>query len=116
MLFVAAACATGRTVARGAHELRVKESDRIAAMAAALGAIGVETEEFEDGLAIQGSGGAPLPGGGTIASLLDHRIAMSMTVAGLVSTRSVTIDDVSPVATSYPMFFQTLDELRKQAL
>ncbi|QNQ10371.1 3-phosphoshikimate 1-carboxyvinyltransferase [Sphingomonas alpina] len=116
VLFVAAACATGRTVARGAHELRVKESDRIAAMAAALGAIGVETEEFEDGLAIQGSGGAPLPGGGTIASLLDHRIAMSMTVAGLVSTRSVTIDDVSPVATSYPMFFQTLDELRKQAL
>jgi 3-phosphoshikimate 1-carboxyvinyltransferase len=116
VLFVAAACATGRTVARGAHELRVKESDRIAAMAAALGAIGVETEEFEDGLAIQGSGGAPLRGGGTIASLLDHRIAMSMTIAGLVTRDGVTIDDVSPVATSYPMFFQTLDELRSRNL
>ncbi|QNA82902.1 3-phosphoshikimate 1-carboxyvinyltransferase [Sphingomonas sp. So64.6b] len=116
VLFVAAACATGRTVARGAHELRVKESDRIAAMAAALGAIGVETEEFDDGLAIRGSGGAPLQGGGTIASLLDHRIAMSMTIAGLVTRDGVTIDDVSPVATSYPMFFQTLDELRGRNL
>ncbi|MGY4398142.1 3-phosphoshikimate 1-carboxyvinyltransferase [Sphingomonas sp. UYAg733] len=116
VLFVAAACATGRTVARGAHELRVKESDRIAAMAAALGAIGVETEEFEDGLAIQGSGGAPLRGGGMIASLLDHRIAMSMTIAGLVTRDGVTIDDVSPVATSYPMFFHTLDELRGRNL
>ncbi|MEN2787391.1 3-phosphoshikimate 1-carboxyvinyltransferase [Sphingomonas qilianensis] len=113
VLFVAAACATGRTVARGAHELRVKESDRIAAMVAALGAIGVATEEFDDGLAITGSGGAPLPGGGTIASLLDHRIAMSLAVAAMVCAGPVTIDDVAPVATSYPIFFATLDTLKE---
>ncbi|WP_213980344.1 3-phosphoshikimate 1-carboxyvinyltransferase [Sphingomonas sp. dw_22] len=111
VLFVAAALAEGRTVARGAHELRVKESDRIAAMATALTAIGVTVEEFEDGLAIQGSGGEPLQGGATIASLLDHRIAMSMTIAGLASTTPVTIDHVAPVATSYPNFFQMLDAL-----
>jgi 3-phosphoshikimate 1-carboxyvinyltransferase len=111
ILFVAAALAQGRTVARGAHELRVKESDRIATMRAALEAIGVRTEEFEDGLAIEGSGGDPLPGNAQIASKLDHRIAMSMAVAGLASSRPVTIDDVAPVATSYPAFFQTLDAL-----
>lgn len=111
ILFVAAALASGRTVARGAHELRVKESDRIATMAAALTAIGVEIEEFEDGLAITGSGGAMLPGGATIASKLDHRIAMSMAVAGLAAQASVTIDDVAPVATSFPSFFETLDAL-----
>lgn len=111
ILFVAAALASGRTVARGAHELRVKESDRIATMAAALTAIGVEIEEFDDGLAITGSGGAMLPGGATIASKLDHRIAMSMAVAGLVAQASVTIDDVAPVATSFPSFFETLDAL-----
>ena len=112
ILFVAAACAEGRTVARGAHELRVKESDRIAVMAAALSVIGVRTEEFEDGLAIHGSNGARLPGGGTIASKLDHRIAMSLSVAALVAEAAVTIDDVSPIATSYPMFFASLDALR----
>ena len=111
VLFVAAALAQGRTVARGAHELRVKESDRIAAMAAALGACGVVVEEFEDGLAITGSGGDPIPGGATIASLLDHRIAMAMAVAGLVAKRPITIDDVAPVATSYPAFFATLEQL-----
>ena len=111
ILFVAAALASGRTVARGAHELRVKESDRIATMAAALTAIGVEVEEFEDGLAIIGSGGAMLPGSATIASKLDHRIAMSMAVAGLAAQASVTIDDVAPVATSFPSFFETLDAL-----
>ncbi|MEN3746807.1 3-phosphoshikimate 1-carboxyvinyltransferase [Sphingomonas sp. HF-S3] len=111
VLFVAAACAEGRTVARGAHELRVKESDRIAVMAEALGAIGVAVEEHEDGMSIQGSGGEPLAGGARIASKLDHRIAMSMTVAGLVSRNEVTIDDVAPVATSYPNFYPTLDAL-----
>lgn len=112
ILFVAAALAEGRTIARGAHELRVKESDRIAAMRAVLTAVGVETEEFEDGLAIQGSGGRPLAGGGTVASLLDHRIAMSATIAALVAAAPVRIDDVSPVATSYPDFFATLDALQ----
>jgi 3-phosphoshikimate 1-carboxyvinyltransferase len=113
ILFVAAALAEGRTVARGAHELRVKESDRIAAMAAALGACGVVVEEFDDGLAITGSGGDPIPGGATIASLLDHRIAMAMTVAGLVAKAPITIDDAASVATSYPTFFATLDGLRQ---
>lgn len=115
VLFVAAAFAAGRTVARGAHELRVKESDRIAAMAAALEACGVSVEEFEDGLAITGSGGDAIPGGATIASLLDHRIAMAMTVAGLVAKRPIVIDDVAPVATSYPIFYETLDQLSGRA-
>lgn len=112
ILFVAASFAQGRTVARGAHELRVKESDRIATMRAALEAAGVRTEEHEDGLTIEGSGGDPLPGGAQVASKLDHRIAMSMTVAGLGAAKPVTIDDVAPVATSYPDFFQTLDALQ----
>ena len=113
VLFVAAAFAEGRTIARGAHELRVRESDRITAMAEALGACGVPTEEFEDGLAIQGSGGEPIAGGATIASKLDHRIAMSMAVAGLAAKSALAIDDVSPIATSYPMFLETLDALRR---
>ncbi len=111
VLFVAASFATGRTTARGAHELRVKESDRIATMAAALGACGVDYEEYEDGLAITGTGGAAIPGGATIASKLDHRIAMSMVVAGLHAAAPVTVDDIAPVATSYPAFFQTLSSL-----
>jgi 3-phosphoshikimate 1-carboxyvinyltransferase len=111
VLFVAAAFAAGRTVARGAHELRVKESDRIATMAAALLACGVAVTEHDDGLSIDGTGGAAIAGGATIASKLDHRIAMSMTVAGLHAVRSVTIDDAAPVATSYPQFFASLDQL-----
>ena len=111
VLFVAAAFAHGRTIARGAHELRVKESDRIAAMKAALDACGVATEEFDDGLAIIGTGGEPIPGGATIASKLDHRIAMSMVVAGLHAAQAVTIDDVAPIRTSYPDFLATLDRL-----
>jgi 3-phosphoshikimate 1-carboxyvinyltransferase len=107
ILFVAAALAEGRTVARGAHELRVKESDRIATMRAALEANGVAIEEFDDGLAITGTGGAPLPGGGRIASRLDHRIAMSMAVAGLAAERPIEIDDAAPIATSYPDFVAT---------
>ncbi len=110
-LFVAAAFAQGRTVARGAHELRVKESDRIAAMAAALSAVGAHVEEAEDGLSIDGTDGESLPGNAQVASKLDHRIAMSMAIAALRTTLPVTIDDVSPVATSYPDFFPTLDAL-----
>ncbi|RYD67987.1 MAG: 3-phosphoshikimate 1-carboxyvinyltransferase [Sphingomonadales bacterium] len=111
ILFVAAALAEGRTVARGAHELRVKESDRIAAMRAALEAAGVTCEEYDDGMAITGSGGAPLAGGGKVATKLDHRIAMSMVVAGLAARLPVEIDDVAPVATSYPAFFGVLESL-----
>lgn len=110
-LFVAAAFAQGATVARGAEELRVKESDRIAAMRAALEANGVTLAEHADGLTVQGTGGDPIPGGGTVATKLDHRIAMSMTVAGLHARRPMTIDDVAPVATSYPVFFEQLAQL-----
>ena len=104
ILFVAAALAQGRTVTRGLEELRVKESDRIAVMAEGLRAIGARVEETEDGLIIDGTGGEKLPGGATVAAHLDHRIAMSFAVAGLVSRDPVTIDDMAPVATSFPIF------------
>ncbi|VXC50012.1 3-phosphoshikimate 1-carboxyvinyltransferase [Sphingomonas sp. 8AM] len=114
-LFVAAAFAEGATVARGAEELRVKESDRIAAMRGALSANGVATDEHEDGLTVHGSGGEKIAGGGMVATKLDHRIAMSMTVAGLHARHAVTIDDVAPVATSYPAFYQQLAQLSGDA-
>ena len=104
ILFVAAALAKGRTVTRGLEELRVKESDRITTMAEGLRAIGATVEETEDGLIIDGTGGDLLPGGGTVEAKLDHRIAMSFVVAGLVSRDPVTIDDMAPVATSFPTF------------
>ncbi len=111
VLFVAAAFASGTTIARGAEELRVKESDRITAMADALGACGVRCQEYEDGMAVTGTGGDPIPGGATIATLLDHRIAMSMTIAALNARDPITLDDAAPVATSYPVFFDTLEKL-----
>jgi 3-phosphoshikimate 1-carboxyvinyltransferase len=115
ILFVAAAFATGRTTARGAHELRVKESDRIAAMATALGACGVACEEHEDGLAIEGRGGDAIPGGATVATDLDHRIAMSMAVAGLHARAPIVLDDAAPIATSYPGFVAVAESLGAQA-
>lgn len=111
ILFVAAALAQGRSVMRGLEELRVKESDRISVMAEGLRAIGARVEEVEDGLVIDGTGGEPLSGGATIATHLDHRIAMSFAVAGLVSVSGVTIDDMRPVATSFPSFEAMLREL-----
>ncbi len=112
ILFVAAALAEGRTVTTGLDELRVKESDRLAVMATGLKAIGVRVEESEDGLVIDGTGGEPLPGGATIAGHLDHRICMSFAVAGLVSKTPVTIDDIAPVATSFPNFEALLTGLQ----
>ena len=109
--FVAAALAQGRSVFRGLEELRVKESDRIATMAEGLRAIGARVEEMEDGLIIEGTGGQLLPGGGPIATKLDHRIAMSFAIAGLASREGVTIDDMRPVATSFPTFIPLLREL-----
>ncbi len=110
-LFVAAALAGGRTTTRGLDELRVKESDRLATMAAALTATGARVEEHADGLAIDGRDGEPLLGSADqpIATCLDHRIAMSMAVAGLASRAGVLIDDISPIATSFPAFTQLLD-------
>ncbi|QUM71491.1 3-phosphoshikimate 1-carboxyvinyltransferase [Sphingopyxis granuli] len=112
ILFVAAALAEGRTVTTGLDELRVKESDRLAVMAAGLTAIGARVEESADGLAIDGTGGDPLPGGATIAGHLDHRICMSFAVAGLVGKAPVTIDDMGPAATSFPNFEALLESLQ----
>jgi 3-phosphoshikimate 1-carboxyvinyltransferase len=111
ILFVAAALAEGRTIARGLEELRVKESDRLTTMAEGLRAIGARVEELEDGLIIDGTGGEKLAGGATVATKLDHRIAMSFAVAGLVSRQAVTIDDMAPVATSFPAFVDLMTGL-----
>ncbi len=111
VLFVAAACAAGRTVTCGLDELRVKESDRLATMAAALSAVGARVEERADGLVIDGTGRDLLPGGGPVSTHLDHRIAMSMAVAGLASRAGVEIDDTRPIATSFPAFEALLDGL-----
>ncbi|MBF6024749.1 3-phosphoshikimate 1-carboxyvinyltransferase [Lysobacter niastensis] len=99
-LFVAAACAEGATVIRDAAELRVKESDRIAAMAAGMRALGIEVEEHPDGATI-------VPGrltGGAIDSRGDHRIAMSFSVAAQCASADVRIHDIANVATSFPGF------------
>lgn len=102
VLFVAAAVASGRTVIRGATELRVKESDRIATMAAGLRALGVAIGETPDGAIIDGG----VMGGGTVESRTDHRIAMSFAVAGLVAQGPVRINDCRHVATSFPGFLE----------
>ncbi len=104
VLFVAAALAQGRTVTSGLEELRVKESDRLSAMAAALILAGARVTETGDGLVIDGTGGEPLEGGGPVVTHLDHRIAMAMAVAGLASYHGVEIDDTRPIATSFPAF------------
>ena len=113
VLFVAAACAQGETRFEGLEELRVKESDRLAVMAAGLKACGVELEEGEDWLVIRGVGGTDkrIPGGATVASHLDHRIAMSFLVLGLVSETPVTVDDASPIDTSFPKFRALMEGL-----
>jgi 3-phosphoshikimate 1-carboxyvinyltransferase len=111
VFFVAASMAQGRTTTSGLDELRVKESDRLALMATGLKAIGARVEEREDGLVIDGSGGEPLEGGATVTSALDHRIAMSFAVAGQHCYQAVTVDDVSPIATSFPTFELILSEL-----
>ncbi len=101
-LFIAAAVASGRTVIRGAAELRVKESDRIATMATGLRALGAAIEETADGAIIHGG----KLGNGSVESHLDHRIAMSFAVAGLVASGPVRINDCSHVATSFPGFLE----------
>jgi 3-phosphoshikimate 1-carboxyvinyltransferase len=112
ILFIAAGLAKGRSVFRGLEELRVKESDRIAVMAKGLRSIGVAVEELADGIIIEGRDGDPFSGGTTIAAELDHRIAMSFAIAGLVSQSAVKVDDISPVATSYPDFFNQITKLQ----
>ncbi|PHR12084.1 MAG: 3-phosphoshikimate 1-carboxyvinyltransferase [Sphingopyxis sp.] len=107
ILFVAAAVANGETTTRGLHELRVKESDRLSQMAKGLSDLGVELTEKDDGLVIQGSGGKLLSGGRAkpvIETALDHRIAMSFAIAGLMTKSGLSIDDIWPVETSFPGF------------
>ena len=110
-LFIAAACAEGRTVLRGAAELRVKESDRIAAMAEGLATLGAETEVLEDGIIINGFGGRGAFKGGTVDSRHDHRIAMAFAIAALRADAPITIAGAETVATSFPGFAELAAEL-----
>jgi 3-phosphoshikimate 1-carboxyvinyltransferase len=112
ILAVAAAAAQGTTVMQGLGELRVKESDRLAAMARGLMACGVTVEEGADSLTVRGAGGRPRGGNAQpIATSLDHRIAMSFLVLGTVAERPVTIDDGVPIETSFPDFAGFMNRL-----
>ncbi|GAC1341139.1 MAG: 3-phosphoshikimate 1-carboxyvinyltransferase [Acetobacteraceae bacterium] len=103
VLAVAAACASGVTVMQGLAELRVKESDRLAATAALLAANGVRVAVEGDRLTVEGAGGAP-PGGGLVATHMDHRLAMSALVLGLATDAPVGVDDAGFIDTSFPGF------------
>jgi 3-phosphoshikimate 1-carboxyvinyltransferase len=109
VLAVAASFAEGTTVMRGLKELRVKESDRLAAIADGLKANGVAVEIDGDDLIVHGTGRAP--GGGTVATHMDHRIAMAFLVMGLASDKPVAIDDGSFIATSFPGYVPMLRSL-----
>ena len=89
---------------RGVKELRVKESDRIDAMATGLRANGITVEDGADWWIVSGCGAQAVPGGATCASHLDHRIAMSFLILGMASKNPVSINDGSPIATSFPIF------------
>jgi 3-phosphoshikimate 1-carboxyvinyltransferase len=104
VLFIAAACAQGETKVTGAEELRVKESDRIAAMSAGLTALGVTHAVLPDGMRIEGRDKGSAFSGGMIDSFGDHRIAMSFAIASLRAAAAIDIRDVANVATSFPGF------------
>ncbi|MBL4639893.1 MAG: 3-phosphoshikimate 1-carboxyvinyltransferase [Kordiimonadaceae bacterium] len=110
VLFCAAAVAEGTSRFAGLEELRVKECDRIAVMAAGLQENGVELTEFEDGIEIKGTGGK-IPGGGTVATKLDHRIAMSFAILGQMAQEPIIIDDAAPIQTSFPNFVELMNTL-----
>jgi len=110
VLAIAAAFADGETTMRGLGELRVKESDRLTAVAAGLKAIGVRAEEGRDSLTVHGCAGE-VPGGGTIATHMDHRIAMAFIVAGLGAEAAVKVDDGAMIATSFPNFIHLMTRL-----
>ncbi len=107
VVFVAAACASGTTVVTGAEELRVKESDRIAAMATGLAALNVDAQATPDGMVVRGGEMS----GGTVDTFFDHRIAMSFCVAGLRASGPVFVRDTHHVETSFPGFFQLCESL-----
>ncbi|MDG2295868.1 MAG: 3-phosphoshikimate 1-carboxyvinyltransferase [Paracoccaceae bacterium] len=111
ILSVIAAFASGKTVMRGVKELRVKESDRIEAMAMGLRANGVEVEDGEDWWIVSGQGSGNVRGGGLCATYLDHRIAMSFVIMGMASKNPVKIDDGSPIVTSFPIFEDLMTHL-----
>lgn len=106
VIFVAAACATGKFILRGAKELRVKESDRIEAMAVGLTALGINCEVLEDGIIIEGG----QMHSAEVDSFTDHRIAMAFAVAG-IRAESILIKDCDNVATSFPNFFQLSEQI-----
>ena len=109
VLAVAASFAEGTTIMRGLQELRVKESDRLEATAAMLRVNGVKVEIVGDDLIVEGKG--DVPGGGLVATHMDHRIAMSALVMGLASQKPVTIDDTTFIATSFPDFIPMMRRL-----
>lgn len=111
ILSALAATAEGPTVMRGVKELRVKESDRIDAMARGLEACGVTVEEGPDWFIVHGRGADGVPGGATVATRLDHRIAMAFLCLGLAARAPITIDDAGPIATSFPSFVPLLQGL-----
>ena len=104
ILSVVAACAEGVTEMHGVKELRVKESDRIAAMVDGLRAAGVRCEDGPDWFSVTGCGAGGVPGGAVAATHIDHRIAMAFLILGLASRRPMQVDDASPIATSFPIF------------
>jgi len=109
VLAVAASFAEGTTIMRGLHELRVKESDRLAATAEMLRVNGVNVEIVGDDLIVEGKG--HVPGGGHVATHMDHRIAMSALVMGLAADRPVKVDDTAFIATSFPDFIPMMRSL-----
>ncbi|KIN75797.1 3-phosphoshikimate 1-carboxyvinyltransferase [Sulfitobacter mediterraneus] len=114
VLSVVAAFAEGQTVMRGVKELRVKESDRIDAMATGLRGNGIEVEDGPDWWIVTGRGHGEVPGGATCASHLDHRIAMSFMILGMASQKPVQLDDGGPIATSFPIFEPLMQQLGAQ--
>jgi 3-phosphoshikimate 1-carboxyvinyltransferase len=104
VLSVVASFATGKTMMAGVKELRVKESDRIDAMARGLRANGVTVDEGDDWWEVTGMGPDGVPGGATCESFLDHRIAMSFMVMGMGAQNAVSVDDGTPISTSFPIF------------
>jgi 3-phosphoshikimate 1-carboxyvinyltransferase len=111
VLAIAASFAEGETVMDGLDELRVKESDRLAAVARGLEANGVDCTEGEMSLTVRGRPDGKGLGGGTVATHLDHRIAMSFLVMGLAAEKPVTVDDSTMIATSFPEFMTMMPSL-----
>lgn len=114
VLSVVAAFAKGQTMMTGVKELRVKESDRIAAMADGLRACGIDVEDGDDWWSVTGMGPGNVPGGATCVSHLDHRIAMSFMILGMGAQTPVSVDDASPIATSFPIFEPLMAQLGAQ--